>query len=89
MLNDYFSGSYLAEWRIFVKRIRKSNPFREMWKQCCLQFYDSEITLQIDTPTRWSSTVAMLSKAVVVKSAVERMYNITLVKDKQDHHVLY
>lgn len=87
MLEDYFEDSYLAQWRTFIRRIRKSHPFAELWNQCCEQFYGKGIILQIDTPTRWSSTVAMLAKAVTVKEAVERMMNCTRMQDNKEHLV--
>lgn len=77
ILGDYFEEAYLLEWRVFIKRLRKSHPFLEMWIQCCHQYFGKEIVLQTDTPTRWSSTVTMLAKAVSVKEAVERMRIVT------------
>jgi hypothetical protein len=65
---------------------RQSNPFAENWKDCCKQCYDKEVTLQIDTPTRWSSTVSMLSKAFSVKEAVERMHRVTI---NTEHNVSF
>lgn len=82
MLNDYFEIDYLIPWRSFVSRIRKSKPFEELWTECCTIILGEQIILQLDTPTRWSSTVLMLQKAFKVRYAVERMSNIT--KDTDD-----
>lgn len=84
LIHDYFEDVYLQDWRTFVSRIRKSKPFEEIWSECCTLVYGEEIILQIDTPTRWSSTVMMLQKATKVKQAVERMSNIT---KNTDHKV--
>jgi hypothetical protein len=70
IVNDYFEDIYLLEWRQFVKRIRKSHPFAESWDQCCDFCYQERIVLQVDTETRWSSTVAMIAKAYRVREAV-------------------
>jgi len=86
MLSDYLGTNYLAEWRTFVKKINTSNPFRELWQRCCNEVFEKEITLQIDTETRWSSTVSMLEKAVFVQAAVERIYNLTLNHEYQAYH---
>lgn len=85
MLGDYFENIYLNEWRTFVKRIHKSNPFSEAWDHSCQQCYNEKQILQIDTPTRWSSTVFMLQKAVKVKDAVERMFR----SSKKDEDKVY
>jgi hypothetical protein len=66
-------SSYLAEWRILIKKINKSNPLRELWQQCCVHVMAKEVELQIDTPTRWSSTVSMLAKAITVQEVIERL----------------
>ncbi len=91
MLEDYFEDEYLKDWRTFISRTHKSNPFNELWGECCQQFYGKQIILQIDTPTRWSSSVMMLSKAVTVKQAVERMHHITSNPNgnAQEHHVCF
>lgn len=84
LLNDYFENVYLTEWRSFIKRLRQSKPFEELWIQCTTQVYGKEIVLQQDTPTRWSSTVVMIQKAFSVRLAVERMHNCTV---NTDHYV--
>ena len=71
MLDDYFEDNFLAKWRLFVSRLRQSKPFEELWNECCRASLGKEVILQPDTPTRWSSTVNMLSKAVEVKLYVE------------------
>jgi hypothetical protein len=73
IIGDYFESIYLEEWRLFIKRIRQSKPFEELWNECTLQLFGREVVLQQDTPTRWSSTVLMLKKAFSVRLAVERM----------------
>ena len=78
IIEDYFENVYLIEWRAFIKRIKQSKPFDELWLQCTTQLYDKEIMLQQDTPTRWSSTVMMLHKAFSVRLAVERMHICTV-----------
>ena len=50
-----------------------------------LRVYGKEIILQKDTETRWSSTVAMLTKATSVKHAVDRLYNLTQLEHKDQH----
>jgi len=85
MLNDYLEADYLTNWRTFVARTHKSHPFNEIWEECCQQFYGAKKILQLDTPTRWSSTVMMLAKAVTVKLAVERMYHTTQAGDRMEH----
>jgi hypothetical protein len=87
MLDDYFEDNYLAIWRPFVSRLRQSKPFEELWNECCRVSLGKEFILQPDTPTRWSSTVDMLSKAVEVKLAVERM--VIATNDKKNHEVHY
>ncbi len=79
----------METWRIFVKKVNKSNPLRELWQKCCVEVFAKEIVLQIDTETRWSSTVAMLDKAVYVKAVVERMYNFTLNSEFKQYHVCF
>lgn len=86
IVNDYMEDRFLLSWRTFIKRIRKSNPFRELWVECCQQFYGKEIILQSDTPTRWSSTVSMAYKSLSVKQAAERMFNITNTDALREHH---
>jgi hypothetical protein len=85
ILEDYFLKTYLIDLRTFIKRIRQSKPFEDLWDQCCKQFYEKTISLPKDTPTRWSSTINMLKKATEVKLAIERMYNIT--QGNKDHRV--
>jgi hypothetical protein len=41
------------------------------------RMYGREYCLQRDTETRWSSTVAMLSKAVTVRLAAYRLLQLT------------
>jgi hypothetical protein len=89
MLNDYLEADYLQAWRTFVARTHKSHPFNDLWDECCQQCYGAKRTLQIDTPTRWSSTVTMLAKAVTIKQAVERMYHITQQAEHLEHHVCF
>ena len=60
----------LKPWRKFIKRIRQSHPLNELWIKSCLEILKKEVTLQPDTETRWSSTVNMLGKALMVKEAV-------------------
>jgi hypothetical protein len=76
MLNDYLEKDYLTEWRAFITKTRKSNPFKELWARCCCASLESkeEVVLQLDTPTRWSSTVVMMFKAYDVRKAVILMY---------------
>jgi hypothetical protein len=76
-VSDYFEDAYLLEWRAFIQRLNKSQPFLELWQQCCMHFYGKIVVLQLDTPTRWSSTVNMLAKGLTVMEAVERMLSIT------------
>jgi hypothetical protein len=85
MLDDYFEDNYLAKWRPFVRRLRQSKPFEELWNECCRVSLGKEVILQPDTPTRWSSAVNMLSKAVEVKLAVERM--VIASNEKKNHEV--
>lgn len=75
MVEDYLEQDYLKDWRSFVSRIRRSKPFEDIWDENCMQKYGKKIILQLDTPTRWSSTVLMIQKAFSCKLAVERMYN--------------
>lgn len=77
----------MTEWRAFVARLRKSDPFSQLWDESCQQILGEHVILQPDTPTRWSSSVTMLMKAVKVKGAVERMFNVTL--NMPDHHVFF
>jgi len=84
MLTDYFESDYLTEWRAFIKRMRQSNPFRELWINCCKQYNGNEIILQQDTETRWSSTISMMAKALTVIEATERMYNVTNNTEHRD-----
>lgn len=77
----------MTEWRAFVARLRKSDPFSRLWDESCQQILGEHEILQPDTPTRWSSSVTMLMKAVKVKGAVERMFNATL--NMPDHHVFF
>jgi hypothetical protein len=81
LLTDYFEEIYLNDWRAFVKRIRQSNPFSETWDFNCEQCYSEKRILQVDTPTRWSSTIMMLQKATTVKAAVERMFRTAKSED--------
>jgi hypothetical protein len=83
MLNDYFEEHYLVEWRKFIKRIRKSHPFSETWDTCCELCLEGKVTLQKDTPTRWSSTLSMMDKAVKVNKAVERMSHINTLSAEE------
>lgn len=66
-------------------RLRQSKPFEELWNECCRVSLGKEVILQPDTPTRWSSTVNMLCKAVEVKLAVERM--VIASNEKKNHEV--
>jgi hypothetical protein len=75
MVGDYLEEHYLNDWRTFIKRIHKSNPFSEEWDRCCQLLHNEKKCLQIDTQTRWSSTVKMLEKAVSVKEAVSTMFS--------------
>lgn len=78
MLTDYFEADFLIEWRVFIAKIRKSNPFKELWAECCRATLESnEVVLQVDTPTRWSSTVNMMQKAFSVRKAVNLMHLMT------------
>jgi hypothetical protein len=83
IIGDYFETIYLVEWRLFIKRIRQSKPFEDLWIESTTQLYGKPITLQKDTPTRWSSTVMMLKKAFSVRLAVERMLIVTAGTDHQ------
>jgi hypothetical protein len=84
MVIDYLEEHYLNDWRTFIKRIHKSNPFSEEWDRCCNILYNEKKYLQIDTPTRWSSTVSMLEKAVNVKEAVLTMHSqLSTKKDEE------
>jgi hypothetical protein len=87
MLDDYFEDNFLAKWRPFVSRLRQSKPFEELWNECCRVSLGKEVILQPDTPTRWSSTVSMLSKAVEVRLAVERM--VIVSNEKKNHEVYF
>jgi hypothetical protein len=90
VLGKHLESNYLRKWRKFTKRINHSNPFKELWDECCLQCYNKKVTLQKDTKTRWASTVLMLQKAISVQEAVERMWRIT-AKDTYyaKHHVSF
>lgn len=92
MLNDYLEKDYLAEWRAFITKTRKSNPFRELWAKCCRACLESkeEVVLQLDTPTRWSSTVRMMEKAFDVRKAVILMHVMTTQEANfKEYKVLY
>jgi hypothetical protein len=71
---DYFQETILPTWRVFIKAIKQSNPFREAWIEVTTAKYGKMICLQHDSPTRWSSTISMLAKTVDVKDAVLEMY---------------
>lgn len=83
IIGDYFETIHLVEWRLFIKRIKQSKPFEDLWIESTTQLYGKPITLQKDTPTRWSSTVMMLKKAFSVRLAVERMLIVTAGTDHQ------
>ena len=76
---------FLVPWRKFVKRLRKSHPFAELWEKSCLEVLKKEVILQPDTPTRWSSAVAMMTKAVSVKEVVVELAH--RVRDMPKHLV--
>ena len=86
IIGDYFEEIYLVEWRAFIKRIKQSKPFEDLWNECTTQLLGKLIMLQKDTPTRWSSTVMMLKKAFLVRLAVERMRIVTA---GSEHQVLF
>jgi hypothetical protein len=79
---DFLEDDYLIEWRQFVKRIRKSNPLSESWTDTCNILYKKSITLQPDSDTRWSSTVAMFSKAYEVREAVISLRSVVTGENK-------
>ena len=76
MLTDYFETNYLVSWRKFISTINMSNPFKEAWDDVCKSKFLKTVKLQQDSPTRWSSTVAMLKKAVKVQDAVNMMVGV-------------
>jgi 5'-deoxynucleotidase YfbR-like HD superfamily hydrolase len=84
MVGDYLEEHYLNDWRTFIKRIHKSNPFSEEWDRCCNLLYNEKKSLQIDTPTRWSSTVRMLQKSISVKDAVLTMHSQFSAKKEEE-----
>jgi len=85
IIGDYFEDIYLVEWRAFIKRIRQSKPFEDLWNECTTQLYGKPITLQKDTPTRWSATVMMLKKAFMTCLAVERMRIVTAGTEHKEY----
>ncbi len=91
MLTDYFENVFLVEWRTFISKLRKSNPFRELWAESCRASLESEeVVLQVDTPTRWSSTVSMMQKAFSVRKAVNLLYLMTSQDAKlKEYQVLF
>jgi hypothetical protein len=68
--------------------MRQSKPFEDAWNESCKQFYEKEIILQKDTPTRWSSTIIMLQKATTAKNAIERLYNACTGNPKLADHLV-
>jgi len=70
LLSEHLENDYLVLWRQFIRRIKQSNPFKIAWDKSCIEKYSKVISLQKDTPTRWSSTVSMMEKCASVKDAV-------------------
>lgn len=81
IVSCYLEADYLVPWRAFIKAINQSNPFKEAWDKCCVGAFGKKIKLQKDCPTRWSSTVVMIRKAVKTKEAVKQM--IGFVRQEQ------
>ena len=82
---EEIENSILIPWRTFIKRIRQSNPFSEMWDKSCFEILGKTVQLQKDTPTRWSSTVRMMEKALLVMKVVPEMTH--RCRDLLEHQV--
>jgi hypothetical protein len=85
ILNDYLQESVLSFIRKFVTHLHHSNPFYELWAECCVNCLGKEVEMQMDTATRWSSTLALLEKFTLVLPAVERIYHLCSSEDYKDH----
>lgn len=84
------NGNYLKEWRAFVGHINSSNPFKELWDKLCFLRHSTQIALQSDCPTRFSSTITMIEQAVKFKYVVEDIWDITAHSSEwRKHHVYY
>lgn len=57
----------------FCGPIKSINPYKEEWDRACLKVLRKKTKLQKDCETRWSSTVAMIQKAVVVQKCLPKM----------------
>ncbi|KAJ3572595.1 hypothetical protein NP233_g2975 [Leucocoprinus birnbaumii] len=70
-----------------IRQIRSSSLHRQHFSEICQTLYKKDIQLMHDVDTRWSSTLYMIERAIILRSVIKQFLEIPEFGDLKVHAI--